>query len=88
MITASLLADCMIRAKKVSGRGEESDNDIYWHTREACAELAREAKIKWPSVVSAYQMRSIWDSDIPDIPSDVWSRVVHPDILAREVLES
>lgn len=87
MITASLLADCMHRARVVSGRGEEPDNDVYWHTREACAALARKAGLKWPAVVSAYQTRSVWD-DLSGIPTDIWSEVVHPDLLAREVLDS
>lgn len=89
------LAACILRARDCAGGDESSSSDIYWHTREACGEMARKEKIFFPRVVSLLQHP--WDlmqglgghEDWMRLASEpLWASVMHPDLIVAEVLET
>lgn len=83
------LACCCPRAQAVSGRQVEPDNDIYWHTREACLQIARDNGLMTAVFIRAVAAANLLpDKEIRERSSSFWPRVAHPDVLAREVMES
>lgn len=92
-VTARILGACVSRALKASGKSDIGpENDVYWHTREACVELGLRSGIGVAAVVEAIrdvERDELWSEDsIPAVPAEVWAEVAHPDVLAREVLEA
>ena len=92
-----ILACCIRRARKASSEQsgdrpitESSEDEIYWHTREACLEVARQHKIFWPEVVRAVEHGTIdlLDSEVEERSASVWFDVMNPILLCREVMES
>jgi hypothetical protein len=80
----------IIKAKHVSGRSESSDNDIYWHTREAGAEIAKTHKIPWQYVITllrSFENRFMSDV-IERLAEPIWPQIGHPDIIVEEVMNS
>ncbi len=83
------LACCVPRAQSVSGLQIGSDNDVYWHTREACLVIARSYGFLTTEFVRAiFAANMLSDREILDRSRVFWPRVAHPDVLAREVMES
>jgi len=88
------LACCVQRARSESGRPEEPDNDVYWHTREACAVIARERGVRWAEVLELLQSRE-FQNFVLRSPEEVflkseplWTEVMHPDLLVQDIHES
>ncbi len=79
------LACCVTRAQSVSGRQIGADNDVYWHTREVCVDIARSRGM---SISAIFAANMLSDREILDRSRVFWPRVAHPDVLAREVMES
>jgi hypothetical protein len=83
------LACCCPRALTASGRQVVPGNDVYWHTREACLKIARFHGLTTPEFVRAISaanllpIKEIWERS-----ASFWPSVAHPDVLAREVMES
>lgn len=95
------LACCIVRALQISTSPKTKsnklyfhytptrDNDVYWHTREACAEVAKAFEIKWVEILSTVnQINSNplpW-SEIVERSRMFWWKVAHPVILVEEVM--
>ncbi len=84
------LACCMARAREVSGQSGESPlHDIYWYTREACYPVSRRLGLTWTGVIRKLDLASSFSREkVVELSSPFWYEVVHPDVLAREVMES
>ncbi len=92
-----ILACCIRRARKLSSdqpgdrpATASSEDEIYWYTREACNEIARQYKIFWPEVVSAVEHGTIdlLDNEVEERSSSIWFDVMNPVLLCKEVMES
>lgn len=78
------LACCVPRAQSASGRQAAPDNDVYWHTREACVAMARSNGFLTQEIVRAISHANcLNDDEIRERSSQFWPQVAHPLILAR-----
>lgn len=87
------LAACVVRAarewpKRDSSGWFAADNEYYWHVRETAMQLAKENGIHTGSVISAAGHLDVYDRSLDKISSELWDRVIHPEILCKEVLDS
>ncbi len=85
------LACCIVRAKRVSCHGPDPENEVYWYTREACYPVSRRLGLLWSWVMlemRSFDSASIRDVEIETLSAPFWLEVVHPDVIAREVMES
>lgn len=94
--TALAAAACIVLAHRASGErfGSASswpagDNEVYWHTREAVMERRVELGLR----VGQYLMRLpeaylLEGEELEAAAGDLWYDVCHPEVLAREVLET
>ncbi len=84
------LACCILRAKAASETTDLGpENHVYWHTREACYPVSRRLGLLWTWVMRHMKVATSFpDSKILELSSPFWTEVVHPDVLAREVMES
>lgn len=82
------LAACIERARLLSpGLGPE--NDVYWHTRERAAEIARERGVRIPDLIHHATYRVNYpEAEIRRLSAPFWDDVAHPFLIVREVLES
>ncbi len=90
-ITEQLLAACIARASEEYAGGDMtpgSDNDLYWHVRERCAEIARENGIKFSRVISLLGLVQFSSNRLRKATKPIWEEVVHPIVLVQGVLES
>lgn len=65
-------------------------NDYYWHTREACHEIARKLGIFFPNVIGLYEhtTNQMSENVVREHSSEFWPDVQHPELLVAEVMES
>lgn len=70
----------------------DPNNEVYWYTRELCAEKLRELGVSVIDLISCYNKWPL--SGVPRIDKatltsaagDTWYEVMHPDILVQDVL--
>ncbi len=68
-------------------RYEDPEDDIYWHTREACAKIARSRGIFFPNVITRLKgVGHFHPNQIIERSLLVWSAVAHPLLLVDSVL--
>jgi len=83
------LACCIVRARGLTDGSTDPENHIYWHTREACYPVSRELGLLWSWVMLKMPAA---ESESPEsirrLSAPFWPRVVHPDVLARDVMET
>lgn len=78
-----------IEADPKAGRGTR--NEIYWYTREKCAEKAKELGLGTVAFVRQIQTQEYRRNTKKFLAEQVrkfWPEVCHPDILIKEVLNS
>lgn len=81
------LALCIKKAAVLSNAEIDSNNHIYWHTREACAIIARRHGIKLQQLISFYTKYTQFMSDrtMKTWKLVFWTEVMHPELLVRDV---
>ncbi len=86
------IAACIALASKISGSltvfGEPT-NEVYWHTRELAFVTARASGIMWSQIM--YTLKRFDFQDEPSLrqsAGSLWPYLAHPDVIAREVMES
>jgi len=90
-LQAVVLGLCVAFAHKASGRNDvQPDNDVYWHTREACGSIAALScgTAKFVRAVCNTFLTGSEDASLFRVCVPLWPHVVHPEILVREVIES
>lgn len=85
-----ILACCVEKARLESGYSEKPDNDVYWHTREACLEVAkRHGKSIREYVKSIYKFaREEYPDSLWSEAKEIWPEVAHPSLIVRDVHNS
>lgn len=91
-VTPKGLAACMALAAKASGAPGlwgDPENEVYWYTRELSFVVARSSGIMWSRVISDLKGMS-WATpeELVLLAGELWPEIMHPDLLAREVMES
>ena len=91
-LIALQIACCIERARLESMDSQiwpASDNEIYWHTREAAADFGRKLGVSVPQIVSAlhsvalkYTKRKVYLLSEP-----YWPDLAHPELVITEVME-
>lgn len=82
------LAACIKRAEREAGGCSDSDNDFYWHTREAAVEVFRKRGGGTADLIGTAQRISEMTEDLDALTEPMWPEVMHPEWLCRDVLES
>lgn len=82
------LASCIAIAR-VYAKNENSDNEIYWHTRETCFSQSTREGVSWFHVMSALNFAGTFKiEELRKMAGNTWIKTAHPEIIVREVLES
>ncbi len=71
----------------VSKRFWKPEDEVYWHTREACAVMAKDRGVFWAEVVKKIDWAESLNSETVRACSEpVWVKVAHPAALVEEVM--
>ncbi len=90
-LQAKVLGLCVAFAHRASGRDDvQPDNDVYWHTREACGAISSlTCGIgRFVRAVSNTYLTGSEPDSVLRICSCLWPHVAHPDVLLSEVMDS
>lgn len=91
-LIALQIACCIERARLESMDSQAwpaSDNEIYWHTREAAAVFGRKLGVPIPQIVSALRgltLRFSKQKDIYRLSEPYWPDLAHPELVIKEVM--
>lgn len=87
-VNIAALAACILKAEKLHPEIAPT-NDKYWHTREACGEIARRMPFGLSAMVMMIHEPGFKDrEDLDELAKLYWAEVAHPDILLKEVHET
>lgn len=90
-LQAKVLGLCVAFAHRASRRGDVMpDNDVYWHTREACGFISSLScgTARFVRAVSSTYLVDTESDPLFRVCSSLWPHVAHPDVLLREVMDS
>ena len=90
--SVKVLAACIKLAYIEAGHNMDPENEVYWYTRELCAQKVRESSgsvIELMTCAYLFPLTGLSKQDRCDLliaAGDAWFDVVHPDLLVRGVL--
>jgi hypothetical protein len=90
-LQAKVLGLCVAFAHRASRRDDvRPDNDVYWHTREACGVISSLSCgiARFVRAASSTYLTGFETDSVLRICSCLWPHVAHPDVLLSEVMDS